>query len=146
MNTETKKYSLLKVILRIIPIQFKSAPWNCLLENTLGIMNGLSFTLTVAATQKLFDAISGAAAGKADFWDCLSPLLILAAFTFGQQIINGVQNFHGIGVLLPKSAGRLTALIHQKLGRIDLCTLRIPVFWTILTKRKKASGPSPCSV
>lgn len=137
MNTETKKYSLLKVILRIIPIQFKSAPWNCLLENTLGIMNGLSFTLTVAATQKLFDAISGAAAGKADFWDCLFPLLILAAFTFGQQIINGVQNFHGIGVLLPKSAGRLTALIHQKLGRIDPVHFEDTGFLDDLNKAKE---------
>ena len=47
------------------------------------------------------------------------PLLLLAAVTFGQQIINGVQNFHGIGILLPKSSGRLTALIHKKLRRID---------------------------
>ena len=118
MRTE-KKYSLLQVILRIIPIQFKSAPWNCLIENSLGVMNGLSFALTVAATQRLFDTVSKAAEGKAGFWDCVIPLLILAAFTFGQQIINGVQNFHGIGVLLPKSSGRLTALIHKKIRRID---------------------------
>ena len=82
-------------------------------------MNGLSFTLAVVATQRLFDVISKAAAGKAGFWDCVIPLLLLAAVTFGQQIINGVQNFHGIGILLPKSSGRLTALIHKKLRRID---------------------------
>ena len=119
MSAEKKKYNLVTVILRIIPIQFKSAPWNCLIENTLGIMNGLSFTLAVVATQRLFDVISKAAAGKAGFWDCVIPLLLLAAVTFGQQIINGVQNFHGIGILLPKSSGRLTALIHKKLRRID---------------------------
>ena len=90
-----------------------------MIENTLGIMNGLSFTLAVVATQRLFDVISKAAAGKAGFLDCVIPLLLLAAVTFGQQIINGVQNFHGIGILLPKSSGRLTALIHKKLRRID---------------------------
>ncbi len=119
MSAEKKKYNLVTVILRIIPIQFKSAPWNCLIENTLGIMNGLSFTLAVVATQRLFDVISKAAAGKAGFLDCVIPLLLLAAVTFGQQIIYGVQNFHGIGILLPKSSGRLTALIHKKLRRID---------------------------
>ena len=119
MSAENKKYNLVTVILRIIHIQFKSAPWNCLIENTLGIMNGLSFTLAVVATQRLFDVISKAAAGKAGFLDCVIPLLLLAAVTFGQQIINGVQNFHGIGILLPKSSGRLTALIHKKLRRID---------------------------
>ena len=119
MSGEKKKYSLLKVVLKMIPIQFKSAPWNCIIENFLGVLNGLSFSLAVVATQHLFDSISQAAAGKADFWDCVSPLFILAAVTFGQQIINGVQNFHGIGILLPKSSGRLTALIHKKLSRID---------------------------
>lgn len=119
MSAEMKKYSLLKVIARIIPIQFKSAPWNCLIENSLAIFSGISFALTVIATQHLFDAISKAAAGKANYRDCVMRLLILAAITFGQQILNGVQNFHGIGILLPKSSGRLTGLIHKKLRRID---------------------------
>lgn len=137
MSAEKKKYNLLKVILRIIPIQFKSAPWNCVIENTLAVMNGLSFVLTVVATQHLFDAISKAAAGKADFRDCLISLLILGAFTFGQQIINGVQNFHGIGILLPKSAGRLTELIHKKLGRIDPVYFEDTDFLDDLNKAKE---------
>ncbi len=118
MSTE-KKYPFFKIILRIIPIQFKTAPWNCIVENLLSIIHGLSFSLAVVATQHLFDTISNAAAGSAGFWDCLVSLLILAGVTFGQQILNGVQNFHGIGILLPKSAGRLTALLHRKLRHID---------------------------
>lgn len=137
MSAEKKKYNLLKVILRIIPIQFKSAPWNCLIENTLAVMNGLSFVLTVVATQHLFDTISKAAAGIADFWGCVIPLLILAAVTFTQQIINGVQNFHGIGILLPKSAGRLTVLIHKKLGRIDPVYFEDTDFLDDLNKAKE---------
>lgn len=117
--TKKTKYSLLQVIARIIPIQVKSAPWNCLIDNCLGVMHGLAFSLSVAATQRLFDAVSAAAAGKAGYRECVVSLVILAAITFGQQILNGIHNFHGTGVLLPKSAGGLTELIHKKIKRID---------------------------
>ena len=53
MNTKKTKYNLLQVIVRIIPIQVRSAPWNCLLENCLGVMHGLLFALSVVATQYL---------------------------------------------------------------------------------------------
>ena len=119
MSEQKTKYPFFKILLRIIPIQFKSAPWNCIIENTLAIVHGASLSLSVIATQYLFDAITNAATGNAGFGDCLIPLLILAGVTFGQQIINGVQNFHGIGILLPKSAGGLTDLLHRKLQRID---------------------------
>ena len=136
MNTRKAKYNLLQVIARIIPIQVKSAPWNCLLENCLAVMNGLSFALTVVATQYLFDAISDAAVGKASYKECVIHLSLLAAVTFGQQIINGVQNFHGIGVLLPKSAGRLTEFIHKKIKRIDPVKFEDTDFLDDLNKAK----------
>jgi ATP-binding cassette subfamily B protein len=119
MSAEKMKYPFFKVILRIIPIQFKTAPWNCIVENLLAIIHGLSFSLAVVATQHLFDTISNAANGSASFWDCLVSLLILSGVTFAQQIINGVQNFHGIGILLPKSSGGLTDLLHRKLRHVD---------------------------
>jgi ATP-binding cassette subfamily B protein len=119
MTAEKKKNTFFKVLLRIVSVQFKTAPWNCLIENMLAIINGLSFSLAVVATQYLFDTISKAATGKVGYRDCLAPLFILAGVTFGQQIINGVHNFHGIGILLPKSVGRLTALLHRKLRNID---------------------------
>ena len=137
MKTEKKKYHLLQVIARIIPIQVKSAPFNCLLENCLAVMNGLSFALAVVATQRLFDAVSDAASGKAGYGDCVFRLLMLAAVTFGQQIINGIQNFHGMGVLLPKSAGRLTALIHNKIKRIDPVKFEDTDFLDNLNKAKE---------
>lgn len=137
MNIKKRKYHLLQVIVRIIPIQVKSAPWNCLLENCLAVMNGLSFALSVVATQYLFDAVSDAAAGKAGFRECIIHLVILAAVTFGQQIINGVQNFHGIGVLLPKSSGGLTELIHKKIKRIDPVKFEDTDFLDDLNKAKE---------
>lgn len=136
-NAKKKTYHLLQVIVRIIPIQVKQAPWNCLLENGLAVMNGLSFALSVAATQYLFDAVSDAAAGRAGYRECVTRLLILAAVIFGQQIINGVQNFHGIGVLLPKSAGGLTKLIHKKIERIDPVKFEDTEFLDDLNKAKE---------
>lgn len=137
MNTKKTKYNLLQVIVRIIPIQVRSAPWNCLLENCLGVMHGLLFALSVVATQYLFDAISDGAAGNADYRECVFRLVILAAVTFGQQIVNGVQNFHGIGVLLPKSSGRLTELIHKKVRRIDPVRFEDTDFLDDLNKAKE---------
>lgn len=136
-SAEGTKYRLLYVIRRIIPIQVRTAPWNCLLENCLGIMHGLSFALSVAATQHLFDTISDAAAGKAGYRECVISLLLLAAVTFGQQIINGVQNFHGIGVLLPKSSGRLTELIQKKVRRIAPVKFEDTGFLDDLNKAKE---------
>lgn len=137
MNTKKTKYHLLQVIARIIPIQVKSAPLNCVLENCLAVLNGLSFALAVVATQHLFDTISDAAAGKAGYGDCVIRLVMLAAVTFGQQIINGIQNFHGMGVLLPKSAGRLTELIHKKIKRIDPVKFEDTDFLDNLNKAKE---------
>lgn len=137
MNTKKTKYHLLEVIARIIPIQAGVAPWNCLLENCLGVMHGLSFALSVVATQYLFDAVSDAAAGKAGYRECVVCLVILAAVTFGQQIINGIQNFHGIGILLTKSAGGLTELIHQKIKRIDPVKFEDTNFLDDLNKAKE---------
>ncbi len=137
MKTKKTKYNLFQVIIRIIPIQVRSAPWNCLLENCLGVMHGLLFALSVVATQYLFDAISDGASGKAGYRECVIRLVILAAVTFGQQIINGVQNFHGIGVLLPKSAGGLTELIHKKVKRIDSVKFEDTDFLDDLNKAKE---------
>ncbi len=137
MNTKRTKYHLLQVIVRIIPIQIKSAPWNCLIENCLAVMNGLSFALSVVATQYLFDVIADAAVGKAGYRECVIHLVILAAVTFGQQMINGIQNFHGIGVLLPKSAGRLTERIHKKVMCIDPVTFEDTDFLDDLNKAKE---------
>ena len=61
MNEEKKNYTFFEVIARIIPIQFQSAPFNCILENLLAVIHGLSFSLTVVATQHLFDTIAKAA-------------------------------------------------------------------------------------
>lgn len=136
-NAKKEKYNLLQVIVKILPIQVRSVPWNCLLENCLGVVHGLLFALSVVATQHLFDAISHGAAGTAGYRECVIRLVILAAVTFGQQIVNGVQNFHGIGILLPKSAGRLTEFIHKKVSCMDPVRFEDTDFLDDLNKAKE---------
>ncbi|QNU66226.1 ABC transporter ATP-binding protein [Ruminiclostridium herbifermentans] len=134
MNIEEKKYSYVKTILRGMPLQFKSAPWNFLIDNLLSVTNGILLTLIVVATQNLFDAITNAASGQAGFGDCLIPLLVLAGLTFGQQIVDGIYNFHGVGVLWTKSTGRLMNLLHRKLQRIDPSKFEDTIFLDDLNK------------
>jgi ATP-binding cassette subfamily B protein len=134
--SESKRYPFAGVMVRIIPLSFKSAPWHSICAFTLGITHGVSFSLTVIATQYLFDAIADASAGIADFWDCLTPLLILAGVTFFQQILNGVSNFH-IGVMFNKSKGKLLSILHRKLQRIDPAKFEDTAFLDDLNKARE---------
>jgi len=117
-ESKESKGFLAKTILRIIPISYKATPWHSTFNNLIGIVHGLSFAVSVIATQYLFDAIADAAAGKAGLWDCIIPLLVLAGVTFGNQILNGVHNFH-THVLFTKATGKITTLLHKKLINID---------------------------
>lgn len=143
MNAEKKNYTFFQVITRIIPIQFQAAPFNCILENLLAVMHGLSFYLTVVATQHLFDTVSKASASEAGFSDCLFSLFLLTGATFGQQLLNGIHNFHGTGILFPKSSGKLTVLFHQKLKNIDPAQFENTDFLDDLNKAREGIQAIP---
>ncbi|MCL2821174.1 MAG: ABC transporter ATP-binding protein/permease [Oscillospiraceae bacterium] len=116
--TKKEKTSVLKTWIRIIPISYKATPLDNTINNIMALVHGGLFAVTVIATQYLFDAITEAAAGRADFWDCFYPLLILSGVTFGTQILNGIHNFHA-DVLFKKASGRLMTLLHDKFMRVD---------------------------
>ena len=143
MNTEKKKDTFFQVITRIIPMQFQAAPFNCILENILAVMHGLSFSLTVVATQHLFDTISKASAREAGFSDCMASLFLLTGATFGQQLLNGIHNFHGTGILFPKSSGKLTVLLHRKLKNIDPAQFENTDFLDDLNKAREGIQAIP---
>ena len=119
MSRDNNKHPFLKTLVRAIPFQIKSAPCHFVINNAIAILHGFSFAAQVFVTKILFDAIADAATGNAGFIDCLIPLSILAGVIFGQQILNGIHNFHGISILWPKSTGKLTSLLNRKLQRID---------------------------
>jgi len=115
---EKRKVSFFKTLIRTIPMTYKATPWHNIINYVIGTVHGLSFALSVIATQYLFDTIADSAAGRADFWDCFIPLLILAGVTFGTQILNGVHNFH-THIVFAKATGKITTIFQKKLLRID---------------------------
>ncbi len=143
MNTKKKNDTFFQVITRVIPMQFQAAPFNCILENILAVMHGLSFSLTVVATQHLFDTILKSSASEADFSDCMVSLFLLTGATFGQQLLNGIHNFHGTGILFPKSSGKLTVLLHKKLKDIDPAQFENTDFLDDLNKAREGIQAIP---
>jgi len=139
---EKKKYPFAKIMLRIVPMSYKTTPWHNILSNLMGIFHGMSFALSVVATQYLFDIISKASTGDAGFLDCLAPLLVLAGVTVFQQVMNGIHNFHG-GVLFAKSAGKLTSVFHSKLLRIDPSQLEDTAFLDDVNKAREGVNALP---
>lgn len=142
MSNDRRKYSFGRIILRIIPIQLKAAPWHSLLTNLMGMVLAFVLVGKVIATQGLFDGITNAAAGQADFMDCMTLLLILAGFTFGEQIVNGVANFQ-IMTVFEKSSGKIRMLLHRKLQRLDPARFEETDFLDNLNKAKEGAGLIP---
>ncbi len=134
----TQKNSFIKTVLRTIPVQFQAEVWPTLVNTSLSVIHALTWTVSVIATQGLFDAIARAASGEAGFADCAVSLLILAAVTFGQQIINGVHNFywHIVG---NKAAVRIKTLLFRKLRRIDPATFENTDFLDDVNKAKEGA-------
>jgi len=141
-EVEKKTYPFVKTMLRVIPLSYKSTPLHNLFSNLTGIIHGMSFALSVVATQYLFDAITQAATGKENFIYCLVPLLVLAAVTFGQQILNGAHNFHA-HVMFNKSTGKLKTLLHHKLQRIDPAVFEETDFLDDFNKANEGSWVLP---
>lgn len=116
--SEEKRYSYVAILSRAISIQLKVAPWYSAIAILAEIIMAFMLAGKVMATQSLFDAITNASAGHATFMDCFTPLLVLAGFTFGNQIANGVVNFHN-NAMTEKSAGKIKELLYNKLQTID---------------------------
>lgn len=136
-----KKYSFIRLLLRVISIQFKAEPWHNALIAPLLVVHASTFALTIIATQRLFDAISLAATGHVGFMDCVIPLLMLAGIMFGQQIINGLDNFH-FTIWESKSKGKILAQMQQKLQRVDAVHFEDARFLDDVNKAKEGAQSS----
>ena len=137
-----RKQSIFKILLRVTPIQFKTAPALNILLHGMGILHGSSFALSVFATQVLFDAVTSAAKGLIGFSGCVMPLLILAGITFGQQIMNGTHNFFA-GVFFNKSAGGIKTVLQMKLQRIDPARFEAADFLDDMNKAREGAAAVP---
>jgi ATP-binding cassette subfamily B protein len=108
----------------------------------LSTLHALLWTAGVIATKNLFDTIVLASEGQAVFWDCVIPILILAAFTFGQQFMNGLCNFM-FTVAGDKSENYIRSLLHRKLQKIDPARFEDTAFLDDLNKAREGVKAIP---
>ena len=127
---------MIKLIFRIIPIRLKATPVLTVADMVMGVFHALTWTAGVIATKNLFDVIELSVNGQAGFWDCVIPLLILAAVTFGQQIFNGVNNFM-FTVSMDKAEIYIRSLLQMKLQKIDPARFEETEFLDDLNKARE---------
>jgi len=138
---------MIKMIYRAVPIRLKATPVLSITEMFLGTIHALLWTASVIVTKNLFDTVILATQGQADFWDCVTMILVLAAVTFGQQIMNGLCNFM-YTVADQKSANYIRTLLQRKLQKIDPARFEDTEFLDDLNKAREGvkALPSFCDI
>ena len=91
-----KKISFINIARRSISVMFKTVPWHCTIDISMGVFNGLALALHIVVTKNLFDSIADAAIGEKGFWDCVPALVLFAAVVVGYHILHGVYFFHWV--------------------------------------------------
>lgn len=143
MKTEkTAKTSFFKIVLRVIPMQFRDLPLLVTTQGLLGVVHALIYVAAIMATQNLFDTISLASAGQVGFRGCIMPLLLLAAATFGQQIMNGVHNFFH-SVVAGITVNHIRTRLQRKLQRVDPARFEETAFLDDLNKAREGVNAIP---
>lgn len=142
MNEKRREYSFMELLLRSISIQLRTVPVHTLVTIIICMVQGIIYALSVNITQILFDAITGAAKGQTSFAGCLTPLVVLAGVTFGQQIVNGVYHLH-FDFLFGKSRGKMKITLYKKLQRIDSSCFEDTNFLDDLNKAKEGTHCLP---
>jgi len=138
---------MIKLIYRTIPIRLKATPVLSIIEMFLQIIHALLWTASVIVTKNLFDTVILATEGQAVFWDCATAILVLAAITFGQQIMNGLCNFI-FTVADQKSENYIRSLLQRKLQKIDPARFEDTDFLDDLNKAREGvkALPSFCDI
>lgn len=139
MTGETKKPSFFRVMWRITSIQFRAECGQTILNILLSAVHALMFTAVVVATEALFNSVIITDYGQADFFRSALALLLLAGATFGQQLMNGVQNFQST-VVWGKTTGKVRTLLHHKLERVDAAQFENTVFLDDLNKAREGAN------
>ena len=111
-----KKYSFVRVMLRLLPLQFKSSPLLAITIILLAVASGLLTTAAVMTTQRLFDAVSQIATGQFDWRHGIPPLLVFASVVFGEQVITSIGNFLFWGVHHMIAAGDMRNIAQQQVA------------------------------
>ena len=133
------QYGFFTLARRSIGMYFKAASWFGLLEQVLAFLHSFSWAIGIVATQLLFDAVFHASGNEVNFWYVAAPLGVLALVSFGQQILNGAENFVANEVAY-KNTGKYMSMLHRKLQRIPAKNFENTSFLDDVNKAREGAG------
>ncbi|MDR2702720.1 MAG: ABC transporter ATP-binding protein/permease [Cellulomonadaceae bacterium] len=111
------KYGLTHLILRACLDYFRAAKGWAAVEQGVAVLQALSWTAAIIATQRLFDTITIAANHGLGFQRVVAPLGVLAVVVVLQQILSGAESYiftyNSYG-----NSGKFMADFQRKLNRV----------------------------
>lgn len=119
MNNEKQKaIHVLKAFIKLLPVVYKASPKLFVLSRIVGVLHGLSWGVVTLGQQLFFDNATQYAKHKVTLDSLIISLLLLVAINIINQLLNGFGNFLP-DVLVNKTQGVLSSLIHNKIARIS---------------------------
>lgn len=111
------RYGVFPIVIRNSIQYFKKGKGWSIVEQAVAILRALSWTASVVATQKLFDAITDSSTGGQNFWQVAGHLGVLAIIAIGQQLLIGTGQYLFSKVSY-SNMGKFMVEFQHKLGRI----------------------------
>jgi ATP-binding cassette subfamily B protein len=124
-----QRTSTWRTILRVVPMVYRASPLFFCFFIIVAALHGLSWGVTVTATQFVFDTLEGIMQREQPIAGVLGPLLLMAAITILTQIVNALHSFvytplnqHTIGYFSQKiqeKAGKQSLLSYEDSQFLD---------------------------
>ncbi|GHU01258.1 multidrug ABC transporter permease [Spirochaetia bacterium] len=107
------KLPFFKILFRVTPLVFRTAPFFIIISNLIGALHGMSWAFAVFANQRLYDALSAALFSGGPVSAAFFAGALVAAVSIGTQLLNGIHNFIWRPIF-EKATGRLSEMVHRK--------------------------------
>lgn len=118
MKRKSKKNSIPRIILKLIPEVIKAVPGMFLLDVIICFFHGISWGLIVLVQQKFFDQAGLLVNKQASMKSVVLVLVALGITYVFCHVLNGGENYYS-DVLSEKLRGKLSIKIHKKVDRLS---------------------------
>lgn len=117
-NEKNETMRVSKAFIKLLPIVYKASPKLFVVSRIVGILHGLSWGIITWGQQYFFDSATQYAMHKEKLNNVFWSLVLLLIINVINQLLNGFGNFLP-NVLINKTQGVLSTLIHQKIARLS---------------------------
>lgn len=118
INKNKKKLGTFKIMSKLIPIVFSSAPILICLNMSSAILHGTSWGIIVMIEQQFFDQAALLVSKQADLYKVLIFFMLLGLAFLVCHVLNGADNYIG-DAARKKIKGKMALKIHEKIIRLD---------------------------